>query len=161
MYYPPDGVYKRSTLQVFSTYAEWYGQELGLTLFNEFHEATNEIKNYQPYQLAILMVRIMLNVVINYSSVIECSDMKLVKQLERQIIQMAVNAGMARGVEIFLKILHADWDRLDNLRIHIPRSGHQTFGQAPFGQSANIVDISSKEIIGKARHVDVSDEMQE
>lgn len=103
----------------------------------------------------------MLNVVINYSSVIKCCDLNLVKQLERQIIQMAVNAGMTRGVEIFLKILHADWERLDNLRIRIPTSGHQTSGQAAFGQSGNIVDISSKTIIGKARKVDVSDDMEE
>lgn len=166
MYYHA-GLYKRSTLQVFSFYSEWYGQELGLKIFNEFHEATKEIKNYQPYQLAILIVRIMLDVVINCTSVIKsCSDLKLVKQLERQVIQMAVNARMTRGVEMFLKILRADWERLDNFRIRISTSGHRTPGigvwkPTSFGQSGNIVDISSKKLVEKSRKVEVSDEVQE
>ena len=123
-YYPPAGVYKRSTLQVFSTYAEWYGQELGLTLFNGFHEATKEIKNYQPYQLAILMLRLMLHVVQNSEIIKKFTEgnRDLIKQLERQIIQMVINAKMVNGVEILMKIMKLDLNRLNTLRIRVVKN---------------------------------------
>ena len=126
IYFPPDGTWKMTNTQFFTMLTNFHGLEKASQIFNLRMVLTINLKTFSEYQLALLVLKILCSLTIEFSGKTPDLDRRenvfkslsnygqaLLTTLDQHLNQMVKMAKMVDEVKMFKELIELDYQRVE------------------------------------------------